>query len=40
MIVADGDDALSVARRAVEFQRRLGRVDRVEWWTSHTDRRG
>jgi hypothetical protein len=38
MIYANGHaDALSIARRAAEFQRRLGRADRVEWWTSVVD---
>jgi hypothetical protein len=38
MIYANGHaHALSIARRAVEFQRQLGRTDRVEWWTRVVD---
>jgi hypothetical protein len=38
MVYANGHaDALSIAQRAAEFQRRLGRSDRVEWWTRVVD---
>jgi hypothetical protein len=38
MIYANGQAyALSIARRAMEWQRRIGRADRVEWWLRVVD---
>jgi len=38
MIYANGQAyALSIARRAVEWQRRLDRADRAEWWLRVVD---